>query len=120
MTGNEQKRLVIKWSDRNSVGTVGARLFGGLDWMTVKEKLEECGYEGVVIFENYSYDSAFIGVTSDNRAAYDFDKMVEYLVHEEGFESYEEAVEWITYNTERALPYMGKSAPVIIYGVDMP
>lgn len=83
--------------------------------MTAEERLIENGYEGVVIFTDFSYDDALIGVTHDNRAVYDFDKMVQWLVETEGF-SEEEAIEWIEYNTVRALGYAGASAPVIVYG----
>jgi hypothetical protein len=72
------------------------------------------GYEDVKYLTNYSYDTALIGVTEDNRAVYDFEKMVEWLVETEGFTS-EEAVEWIEYNTVRALPYFGEEAPIIMY-----
>jgi hypothetical protein len=40
--------------------------------------------------------------------------MVEWLVKEEEW-SVEEAMEWIDYNTIRALPYMGEGAPIIMY-----
>lgn len=83
--------------------------------MTAKEKLLEAGYEDVVVLENYSYDDALIGVTEDNRAVYDFDKMVAWLCSTEGF-SDEEAVEWIEFNTLRALPYY-EGAPIVIYPV---
>jgi hypothetical protein len=72
------------------------------------------GYEDVKYLTNYSYDTALIGVAEDNRAVYDFEKMVEWLVETEGFTS-EEAVEWIEYNTIRALPYFGEKAPIIMY-----
>lgn len=72
------------------------------------------GYEGVVYLTNYSYDTALVGVTEDNRAVYDFEKMVEWLVETEGL-THEEAIEWIEYNTIRALPYFGEGAPVIMY-----
>jgi hypothetical protein len=72
------------------------------------------GYEDVKYLTNYSYDTALIGVTEDNRAVYDFEKMVEWLVESEGFTS-EEAVEWIEYDTVRALPYFGEKAPIIMY-----
>ena len=72
------------------------------------------GYEDVKYLTNYSYDTALIGVTEDNRAVYDFEKMVEQLIETEGFTS-EEAVEWIEYNTVRALPYFGEKAPIIMY-----
>lgn len=35
------------------------------------------GYEGVKYLVNYSYDDALIGVSTDNRAIYDYGKMVE-------------------------------------------
>ena len=72
------------------------------------------GYEGVKYLTNFSYDTALIGVTDDNRAVYDFDKMVEWLIEVEGF-THEESVEWIEYNTIRALPYFGEDAPIIMY-----
>lgn len=82
---------------------------------TAKERLENAGYEDVLVFENFSYDDALIGVSEDNRAVYDFDKMVDWLCLTEGF-TVEEAVEWIEYNTIRALPYY-EDAPIIIYPV---
>ena len=82
-----------------------------------EEKLLENGYEDVKYLTNYSYDTALIGVTIDNRAVYDFDKMVEWLIAEEDF-TYEEAVEWIDYNTIRALPYFGEDAPIIMYPLE--
>lgn len=79
----------------------------------VKELIEEMGYEDVVIFSNPSYASAFVGISEDNRAVYDFDKMVEYLMEAEGW-SNEEAVEFIEYNSIRALLYYPNS-PIIMY-----
>jgi hypothetical protein len=85
--------------------------------MTAKERLEEYGYEDIVVFENFSYDDALIGVTDDNRAVYDFDKMVDWLCKNEGF-TQEEAIEWIEYNTVRSLPYAGADAPIIMYRLE--
>lgn len=82
--------------------------------MTVQEKLIDAGYEDVLIFSNPSYDDALIGVTEDNRAVYDYGKMVEWLCQHDGMSEIE-AVEWIDYNTIRALPYAGDSAPIIMY-----
>lgn len=82
--------------------------------MNAEERLLEYGYEGIKYLTNYSYDDALIGVTEDGRAIYDFDKMVEWLMDEEGW-SDTEAIEWIEYNTIRALPYMGEDAPIIMY-----
>lgn len=82
----------------------------------VKELIEEYGYEDVLIFSNPSYASAFIGVSDDNRAIYDYALMVEYLTTEEGWSDIE-AIEFIEYNTLRALPYYEKS-PIVMYGLD--
>ena len=85
--------------------------------MTVKERIADAGYEDIVVFENYSYDDAFIGISNDERAIYDYKKMIDWLVKTQGF-SVEEAVEWIDYNTIRALPYFGDKAPIILYRLE--
>ena len=82
--------------------------------MTLEEELAEWGYDDVVVFVSPRYETALIGITSDDRAVYDYGKMIDYLVHHDGF-SYQEAVEWIEYNTIRALPYAGSKAPIIMY-----
>ena len=85
--------------------------------MKNRELLEEAiGDEEVMVFENYDYDSAFIGYSNDYRAIYDYDLMVEYLMDKEGW-SYEDAIEWIDYNTIRALRYYGDRAPIIMYRI---
>ena len=76
------------------------------------EILTRHGYEGVIIYENPSYDTAFIGVTKDNRAVYDYDLMVEYLVTDKSYKmTYEEAVDFISYNSS----YDQENYPVIYY-----
>ncbi len=84
--------------------------------MNAEERLLDAGYDGIKYLTNYSYDDALIGVSEDGRAIYDYDKMVEWLVLNEGFEP-SEAMEWIDYNTIRALPYMGSDAPIIMYPI---
>jgi hypothetical protein len=85
--------------------------------MDARERILNAGYEDVVYLTNYSYDDALVGISEDNRAVYDYDKMVQWLVKEEGFTE-EEAIEWIDYNTIRALPYMGEKAPIIMYPIE--
>ena len=82
--------------------------------MNAEEMLLDAGYEGIKYLTNYSYDNALIGVTEDGRAVYDFEKMVDWLIKEVEM-SDDEAVEWIEYNTIRALSYMGADAPIIMY-----
>lgn len=84
---------------------------------TAREKILDNGYEDVIIFENESYDDALIGISEDNRAIYSFEKMVQWLVEKDNI-SEEEAIEWIEYNTIRALPYIGSKAPIIMYDLN--
>ena len=67
-----------------------------------------------MIFSMYSYDDALVGVTDDNRAVYDFDKMVVWLMEETGW-SCEEAIEWVEYNTLAAIPPGDPKSPAIMY-----
>lgn len=85
--------------------------------MDARERILNAGYEDVIYLTNYSYDDALIGISEDNRAVYNYDKMVKWLVKEEEFTE-EEAIEWIDYNTIRALPYMGEKAPIIMYPIE--
>ena len=85
--------------------------------MNAEERLLGAGYEGVKYLVDEGYDDALIGVSEDGRAIYDFDKMVEWLVDKYGWSEIE-SVEWIEFNTLRALPYMGDDAPIIMYSLD--
>ena len=84
--------------------------------MTATEKIAAAGYEDVVVFSDYSYDDALIGVTACGRAVYDYDKMVDWLMQHTGWDM-EQAIEWIEYNTIRALPYAGSNGPLIMYSL---
>lgn len=84
--------------------------------MTAEERLLDAGYEDIVVFSNPGYDDARIGVTTDNQAVYDFDEIVNWLRNYWGFDE-DEAIEWIEYNTIRALPYVGDRAPIIIHRI---
>ena len=81
--------------------------------MAVNLKIREQLPLGCIVLDNASYDNDIIGTTFDGRAIYDFDLMIEELMWDEGW-NYEEAVEWIEYNTIRALPYANGKAPIIV------
>lgn len=85
--------------------------------MNAEERLLSAGYDDIKYLVNYSYDSALIGVSEDGRAIYDYWKMVEWLMEEENWTA-EMAMEYIDYNTIRALPYMGDGAPIVMYPLD--
>ena len=84
--------------------------------INAKERLLCAGYDDITCLENYSYDDALIGVSEDGRAIYDYCKMVEWLINTQDF-SETDAIEWIDYNTLRALPYGGHKAPIIMYPI---
>lgn len=67
--------------------------------------------EDLVVFENPSYEGALVGISSDNRAVYEYSLMVKALMAEGMNE--DEAEEWIEYNTIRALPYV-KNSPIVM------
>ena len=53
--------------------------------MTNRDLLMYNGYEDTIIFENPSFEGALIGVSSDDRAIYSYDKMVESAMQQEGW-----------------------------------
>ena len=85
--------------------------------MTNREVLEDLDYENLVVFENPDYDEAIIGVSHDDRVIYDYDKMLEHLVVKENM-SIEDAADFISYNTIRALSYIGADAPIVMFGIE--
>ena len=66
-----------------------------------------------LLFENPSYKSSLIGITTDGRAVYDYSSMVNELVEKENMD-YEEAVEFIDYNTLGVLPSSDTKYPIVI------
>ena len=85
--------------------------------MKPKDILTEVGFENFSVLKNYSYEDAIVGITTDNKVVYSFSKMVDWLMKTENF-TYEDAVEWIEYNTIRSLPYYVPEAPIIMYDLE--
>lgn len=87
--------------------------------MSIEEKLCDAGFEDVVIFPDYG-EECIIGIDSNNRAVYSFEKMIKYLI-DDGVDDID-AIEWIEYNTIRALPYIDNAtdgrAPIVMYDTD--
>ena len=79
---------------------------------SLAEQYDEETLEAMSMFTTPCFAAAIVGVTHDNRLVYDYDKMVQCLVEEDGMDE-EEAIEFIDYNTIRTLPYMEK--PPVIY-----
>lgn len=73
--------------------------------------------EQPLILDNMAYDNSIIGITEGKHLVYSYEKMIEELMEDEGW-SYEEAVEWLEYNTLRAIPYMSSAGPAPIIVMD--
>lgn len=81
----------------------------------IRDVLCELGYEDVLLFDSPDYDSAVVGVTTDGRAVYEYDLMIRDMVERNGC-SYEEAMEFIDYNSVRAAEYQA-DGPIVFYRV---
>ena len=79
----------------------------------VNEQIREELPEDSLVLDNQSYDNSIIGVTLDGRVVYDYDLMIQELMADDNC-SVEDAIDWIEYNTLRAIPYMGDKAPIVI------
>ena len=90
-------------------------------FMTAKEKIENYlemngdDETSVIVFENPDYSDALIGISSDNRAIYSYDKMIECLMNEDKM-TYDEAVEFIDYNTLGA--FYSAMQPIIMFSIE--
>lgn len=99
----------------------------------VQERVEEAscrdddGGDNIVLL--HGMEAAMIGTTVVNGivvAVYESGRCIECLAEDfrkdnpdrPDDENYADAEEWFSYNTLRAIPYMGKGAPIIIDGFD--
>lgn len=76
--------------------------------------VEDMGFEEeTLLLDNHAYDKSIKGITEDGRLVYSYSRMIqEYMEDEKCSET--DALEWLDYNTLRAIPYMGERAPIII------
>lgn len=68
----------------------------------------------IKLFENPRFPNSIIGLSSDDRVIYDMEKMIEDLMEEDNI-NYIDALEFIEYNTLRALSSEGNNAPIVLY-----
>lgn len=80
----------------------------------LKEVLHEQDHDNTVLFENPSYINSIVGINDDGQLVYSYELMIEWLMKQDGMEDETEAMEFIDYNTIRAIPYAGPLAPVVI------
>ena len=83
-----------------------------------KDILCERGCKDAVVLESPDYLSAIVGVSNDGRVIYDYEKMVQCLMETEGMD-YEEAMEFVNFNTLEAVPYMGYKQPIILDKIEL-
>jgi hypothetical protein len=82
--------------------------------MAINDSVRSELCDDTIVFDNPSFDNSIIGVTTDGCAVYDYNKMIEELMKDEQI-SEQEAIDWIEYNTIRAIPYAGEMAPIIVF-----
>ena len=70
-------------------------------------------YGDYALFEPEYYDEGIVGITENGNVIYSYELLVEALMLHDGME-YEDAIEWIDYNTIRTIPYMGVFKPIIL------
>lgn len=79
-----------------------------------RQKIVQLGYENAVIYQNPDFDKAIIGVDANSGSViYDYQLMISSLMEQDKI-SYEQAVEFIDFNTIRATPYMPQPRPIIL------
>ncbi len=81
--------------------------------MSVDIKLRERLPQGAVILDDSSYDNSIIGTTIDGGVIYSLERMVEEYMSDNDCTE-EEALDWIDYNTVRAIPYLPDPKPMIV------
>jgi hypothetical protein len=84
--------------------------------MITKEEILEKVEDGIMLFENPDYGNAILGISDEGRVCYSMGEMIYYLVKNEICADYSEAMEYIDYNTIRALAYMPRDTRPIIVG----
>jgi len=72
--------------------------------------------DNTCILEPDYLDRAVLGITDAKKLIYDYNILVDCYAAE-GM-SYEEAEEWVCYNTLRGIPYMGKYSPIVVREIE--
>ena len=81
--------------------------------MKIKELRKEL-CEDAIVFEDPAYDGSLVGITTDGRAVYDFESMVQEFAAENNC-SIDEAIDFVNYNTLRSLDYItGQQKPIVV------
>lgn len=79
----------------------------------IRDAICDMGHDAAVIFSMPDYDEAIVGITDEGQVIYDYNKMVHCLraFHDM---TEEEAIDFIGYNTIRALDYQDPATRPIL------
>lgn len=86
----------------------------GLNLNEFKRVLCTLDREDTVVLTDPDFTEAVIGISSRGQVIYDYDTMVEILMDRDGMSNVD-AIQFIDYNTMRAIYYMGEKAPIILH-----
>ena len=82
-----------------------------IDWL---ENGDDHGFYLIGNKDRRDFYPAIIGLAKDmSHVAYSLEKLAECFMKQNDW-TWDEAIEWIEYDVERALPYYGEKAPVIL------
>ena len=81
--------------------------------METREILIESGYEDAAILDVPDLDDAIIGVTDDGNVVYDYEKMVNVLMEEDGLSRFE-AIDLIEHKILSEIPNIEVNPPIIM------
>lgn len=82
-----------------------------VDWL---ENGDDHGFYLIGNDDRRAFYPAIIGLAKDkSHVAYSLEKLAECFMKQNKW-TWDEAIEWIEYDVERALPYYGDKAPVIL------
>lgn len=89
--------------------------------MNIREEIMEQFPDEEIIFLDppETFDPAIVGVTVDGRVVYERAKIIDGFCVKGGM-CRSNAEEHVSFNTERALPYMGERAPILLVYVTHP
>lgn len=80
------------------------------------DRIQDNGYdleeEEIMLIDDRAFYDSVVGISSDNRVIYDYDKMADELAKTYGM-SLEDAHDHIEFNILRSLPYLGANAPIV-------
>lgn len=82
-----------------------------IEWL---ENGDDHGFYLIGNKDRRDFYPAIIGLAKDmSHVAYSLEKLAECFMKQNDW-TWDEAIEWIEYDVERALPYYGEKAPVIL------